>query len=233
MLPSPDAFLIVEKANPYTIGDALSLSRAKAVLGRTAQEFKPDFSFLSPYVSRQHATIEYIDGSYTLTDLGSRHGTWINNVQLVPGVQYQLCDHDRIGLANKDVVLVFAHTASKGGITWDLPTPQSEQSPKPVLGLNQDRREVVMEGRVLHPPLSGKLYTLLEVLYASTGSMVSDDEIKRRVWPERCLDADGGLPQVDDTELYTLVGRLRRSLKPHADLIRRIRDEGYVLDLPS
>ena len=64
MLQSPDAFLIVEKGKPYGIGEALPLSRGRALLGRSSQEYETDFSFLSPYVSRRHAAIEYMDGMY-------------------------------------------------------------------------------------------------------------------------------------------------------------------------
>ena len=132
MLESPDAFLIVEKGKPYGIGEALPLLRGKVLLGRTSQEHESVFSFLSPYVSRRHAAIEYMDGVYVLTDLpGSRHGTWINHERLAPGVVRRLEDRDRISLANAEVVLIFATSVSMAGETWDLPASSSKPSPKP------------------------------------------------------------------------------------------------------
>ena len=231
MLQSSDAFLIIERAKPYAIGDALPLSKAKAVLGRTGQEFEPDFSFLSPYVSRQHATIEYMDGRYILTDLGSRHGTWINNVRLAPGVSHKVEAGDRISLASEEVVLTFAAGALIAGETWDYPESQSEAWQKELITVVQERREVFKEGQVLMPPLSGKLYNLLELLYDNQGCAVSDVDIKKAVWPERGLGTDG-MPLVTDEEVTTLVYRLRKRLEPHGELIRTVTGHGYLLDLP-
>ena len=184
MLQSPDAFLIVEKGKPYGIGEALPLSRGRALLGRSSQEYETDFSFLSPYVSRRHAAIEYMDGMYVLTDLpGSRHGTWINNERLAPGVPRKLEDRDRIGLAREEVVLTFAMAGLTVGETWDYLESLSWPQPKDVIVLVPERREVIVNDQVLMPSLSGKLYVLLEVLYDNRGSAASDLTIKMKVWP--------------------------------------------------
>ena len=233
MLESPDAFLIVEKGKPYGIGEALPLLRGKVLLGRTSQEHESVFSFLSPYVSRRHAAIEYMDGVYVLTDLpGSRHGTWINNERLAPSVPRRLEDRDRISLANAEVVLIFATSVSMAGETWDLPASSSKPSPKPILELDHDRREVMLDGKVLVPPLSGRPYELLQVLYDNRGRAVSDGEIKRTVWSDYGVGVDGK-PMVSDVQLTTLVYQLRDRLKPHGTLIRTVPRFGYMLDLPG
>ena len=47
MIQSSDAFLIVEKGDPYQTGETLPLARGKVWLGRVSQEHQPDFSFHS------------------------------------------------------------------------------------------------------------------------------------------------------------------------------------------
>ena len=41
-------------------------------------------------VSRRHATIQWVEGSYVLIDQHSSNGTWLNDVRLVPGYAYQI-----------------------------------------------------------------------------------------------------------------------------------------------
>ena len=234
MPQSPDAFLIVVKGIVLEDGVALSgaalpLWKKKVLLGRASPDHQPDFPFSSPFVSRQHATIEHIDEVYYLTDLpGNRHGTRINEKRLTPGIPYEIKDRDRIGLAKDEVVLIFATSASMGGETWDFPLP--EPPTKPILVLDHARREVTLDGEVLAPPLIGKLYDLLRLLYDNRGRAVSDREIMKEVWPERGMGADGE-PMVTHEELTTLVYRLRERLKPHGDLIHRVPRYGYMLDL--
>ena len=41
-------------------------------------------------VSRRHATIQWVEGNYVITDQNSSNGTWLNGVRLVTGYAYQL-----------------------------------------------------------------------------------------------------------------------------------------------
>ena len=243
MSQPPDAFLIIVKGifildDVPLPGAALPLCREKVLLGRTSPDFLPTFPFSSPYVSRRHAAIEYKDEAYHLTDLpGNRHGTWINDKQLTPGVPHEIKDRDRISLANEEVVLIFATTASMGGETWDFAPreppsvpPREPPSVPPTLVLNHDRREVILNGKVLVRSLGGRLYDLLELQYDNRGSAVSNLQIKQKVYSDRGLGVDG-IPMVDDQEVTTLVYRLRERLKPHGDLIRIVPRYGYMLDL--
>lgn len=232
MLQSPHAFLIVEKGEPYSAGEVVPLVGDKTLLGRSSREYQPDLAFDSPYVSRQHATIEFSEGAHALTDLESRHGTHIDGARLAPGEAYDLRDRDRIILARDEVMLTFSLAHSAGSETWDYAESQPEslaaQSPGPVVILNRDRCEVIIDGRVLE--LSGKPYDLFCLLYESRGRVVSHVEIKRVVWQERGLGADG-MPLVTRDEVTTLINRLRNGLEPYRDLVRTFRGYGYMLDL--
>jgi pSer/pThr/pTyr-binding forkhead associated (FHA) protein len=167
--------------------------------------------------------IEVKDESCFLTDLESRHGTSVNGKRLVPGESCELKDRDRISLARDEVVLVFSTTAPTGGETLDYPEPQ----PDPLLILDPDRREFILDGQPLG--LSGRLYDLLLLLYENRGRAVSILDIKAEVWQERGLGADG-MPLVTNQEVYTLVRRLRKRFGPHRDLVQTSRGFGYMLD---
>jgi hypothetical protein len=55
-------------------------------------------------VSRQHVTLRFTGGQWTLTDLGSTNGTFLNDAPMAPNSTVALRDRTRIRLGN---VLVF------------------------------------------------------------------------------------------------------------------------------
>ena len=232
MLQTPHAFLIVVKGEPYGNGDVLPLVGEKTLLGRSSEEYEPDVSFDCPYVSRQHATIENSEGAHLLTDLDSRHGTSLNGRQLTPGEACDLEDQDRIVLARDEVVLTFSVAHPTGSETWDYAESQSEspaaEKPGPTVILDRERREVIIDGRVLI--LRGKPYDLFCLLYDNRGRTVSSIGIKRVVWQERESGADG-MPLVTNEEVATLIYRLRKGLGPYADLVHTFPGYGYMLDV--
>jgi pSer/pThr/pTyr-binding forkhead associated (FHA) protein len=232
MQQPPDAFLIVERGEPYQPGEASPLVGEKVLLGRASQDEQPGIPLTSPFISRRHATIERKGRAYFLTDLGSRHGTSLNGKRLAPGEPRELRDGDRLSLARDEVVLIFSTAAPAGSETWDYPESQPEsgadQVPGSPLIVDPERREVTLCGRPLD--LTGKLYDLFQLLYENRGQAVSARDIKKAVWKERALGADG-MPLVTDDELRTLVYRLRKRLGPYGSLIRTIKGYGYMLDL--
>jgi pSer/pThr/pTyr-binding forkhead associated (FHA) protein len=77
----------------------------RIVLGRLDDEssVQPDldlssFGALEGGVSRHHAAIDFVDISPTLTDLGSKNGTYINGKQLSPHQSRILSHGDEIRL---------------------------------------------------------------------------------------------------------------------------------------
>jgi DNA-binding winged helix-turn-helix (wHTH) protein len=234
MQQESDAFLIVEKGEPYHSGETLPLVGGKVWLGRGTRDNQPDFSFRSPYISRRHATIECKDGAYLLTGLpGSRHGTYINGKRLVPGESRELRERDQISLAREEVVLTFSIAARTDLQTWSYPELQQEPSAvqnwdNPPLILIPSRHQVILDGQP--HILTGKVYDLLCLPFENQGQPVSRRTIKITVWQERELGVDGN-PLVTDVELNNLVRRLREFLGPHRDLVRTVPGYGYMLDL--
>ncbi len=80
---SPREFMLVEGAS--------------ATIGRQDDN---DICIREGHVSRQHAVINYRDGVFTLTDLGSANGTFVNDLQL----------HEAFPLASGDIIRLFVPT---------------------------------------------------------------------------------------------------------------------------
>ena len=49
-----------------------------------------DYSGQERGVSRRHATIQWVEGGYVITDQHSSNGTWLDGVRLVAGYAYQI-----------------------------------------------------------------------------------------------------------------------------------------------
>ncbi len=58
-------------------------------------------------VSRNHALIAYTDGVYTIKDLGSTNGTWVNNKRLLAQMPYVLQSGDQIRLGALVIYVYF------------------------------------------------------------------------------------------------------------------------------
>lgn len=102
------ALLFEERDEPVIIPEAQSL-----ILGRSDLEMDEGYVNLVEYsdmvmaVSRQHCRIALVDGRYTLEDLGSTNGTWLNRRRLAPGVVYPLLKGDRIWIGPLKLTVCF------------------------------------------------------------------------------------------------------------------------------
>jgi hypothetical protein len=59
-------------------------------------------------VSRQHAAINYVDGSFTIEDLNSSNGTWVNENRLAPNQPRPLRNGDVLRLGQL-IIFVYLH----------------------------------------------------------------------------------------------------------------------------
>ncbi len=163
---------------PFTIGRAPECHLTLAAAG----------------ISRLHARIERSFGQYILVDMGSTNGTFVND-QRVQG-EVVLHHGDRIRLASV-AVLVFEDPAA---------TAQLDLSQLSLGGIQIDeaRKDVYVDGRLIDPALSPTQYTLLELLIRREGEIVTRADIAAAVWPDQV--------DISDQMIDTLVSRLRRRL---------------------
>lgn len=77
--------------------EAINASRFPFVIGKARET--SDYCLDKVGVSRQHLRIDRTEGGFSVTDLGSTNGTWVNSVRLRPGVSVNVrCgDEIRIG----------------------------------------------------------------------------------------------------------------------------------------
>ncbi len=148
------------------------------------------------HVSRYHARISWVDGRYSVEDLGSKNGTHVNGRELTaPQV---LEDGDEIQIA-----LRFKLAFVDAGATAPLTFPEAEEAG---LRLDEATRQVYMEGRLLEPPLSPAQYRLLKLLVEGDGSIVNREVVVRTVWSEVLEEG------VSEQAIDALVRRLRERL---------------------
>jgi hypothetical protein len=73
-------------------------------------------------VSRQHATLEYVQGSYSLVDRDSSNGTWLNGQKLAPSQPQRLKTGDWIQFGGPQGVLLCFQEQARAETTPELAT---------------------------------------------------------------------------------------------------------------
>ena len=84
--------------NPtFLKGDGLKLTLKEGIFGRTMGIY-PELG-TQIYISGRHGELRCIDGQWQIRDLGSRNGTFVNNVKLSPNVWTDLHIGDILKIA--------------------------------------------------------------------------------------------------------------------------------------
>ncbi|MBI3913607.1 MAG: FHA domain-containing protein [Chloroflexi bacterium] len=162
-------------------------------------------------ISRQHAEITRDQAGYSLTDLASRNGTWINGMRLKAHEPVRLELNDEIQLAGDLVLLQFVDAGTT------LPAHRG-------LVLIPEKAQVRLAEKELQPPLSAQQFKLLHVLYEKESHVVSREAIVPRVWTRE--QADG----ITDEMIDALAARVRKRLRendPDHDYIQTVRGQGF------
>lgn len=165
--------------------DVLTIGRANSCQIVVADDF----------ASRRHAQIVRREESYWLRDLASKNGTLLDDQPVTEEMALMDGAMIRIG----EVRLQFvdpAATRTHPGLTTAEAT----------LWVDEQRREVWLQGEKLDPRLSVKQFALLRYLYHRAGEVVSKDELAVAVWPEV---ADGA---VYDYQVDKMVSRVRERI---------------------
>jgi pSer/pThr/pTyr-binding forkhead associated (FHA) protein len=170
------------------------------------------------FASRRHAEIRQEDGAYLIHDLGSKNGVLVNGQRLEAGAVAWLEDGAEIQLAST----LFRFHDPAATVTAPALIAVRESG----LRIDLATRQVYVDGRQLHPPLSVKQFDLLWFLYRNRGRVVSKDEIAQAVWPENQGD-------VYDANIDRMISRLRSRIEPgntgESRYIATVRGFGYQM----
>jgi hypothetical protein len=190
-----------------------AVDRREMLIGR-AEEC--DIRLDTRWVSRLHARVGRDDEGCWVEDAGSKNGVFVNGHR-VTGRQ-RLHDGDRVQLA-PGLELTFLDSAS----TFPL-----RGGGRPLLEIDRERREVLVNGQVLAPPLSTAQFDFLAAVREEPGRVYSRSELVAAVWPDAAAEG------VSDDAIDALVRRLRQRLAeitPHHEYLVTIRGYGFRLDL--
>ncbi len=80
-------------------GERHPITKDRFVIGRGKQS--SDLTLKDPNVSRQHALVEFQNGTYFMVDMGSTNGVAINGERvsrrpIAEGDTFRICDHDLV-----------------------------------------------------------------------------------------------------------------------------------------
>lgn len=222
------ACLIVEKGEPYEAGTRIELLNDEVYLGRSSLDQQVDVSFSNQLISRKHCYIVYNEDDVILCDLGSKHGTMINGKAITPYEKYILHTGDTISLS-MGIAAIRIVSASKNEETMDLSQTQSMSLRKNTsIAVECAKWECHIDGQLVS--LTEKEWRFFKLLYDHANTVVTYDEIRAAVWPERILD-ESTLPDAGIDEINVLIYRVRKKLGKRAEMLKAMRARGYVLKL--
>lgn len=216
----------VEKGEPFQKGKRIPLDKKETILGRYHSGNRTSVQFYSEFVSRRHLSVRIEGDQAFVTDLGSKHGTKVEEKALTPHKPYLLRNSDIIRLANGIVVLHFAVSVPEETLDLDPSFMNTDVvQAVPPFTLDYARRSCRIAQETVS--LSEKEWNLLVLLYEKANTLVPNEEIIRQVWPERySLYQDSSA--VSLVEINSLVYRVRRKIKDSVE-VKNIRGKGFYL----
>jgi hypothetical protein len=207
------AILLVQEGNsPKT---QWPLAESTMIIGRDATS---DVQIDDRQVSRRHAEISRTPSGYTIRDLGSKNGTYLNGEAVFEEPQL-IQNGDEVGIA-----LCAKLTFIEDEATVPVMPVQQKSSIK----MDLAAKRVWVKGQEIAPPLSVAQYTLLELLYRNAGNVVSRDKVVETVWSAE--EAEG----VSEQAIDALARRLREriaEIDPDNKLFETVRGYGFRLNL--
>ena len=192
------------------------LTEKRHIIGRDTDS---DIQIDERQVSRRHAEIVYAPYSYTLKDLGSKNGTFLNGqpVSLEP---QPIRNGDEINIALCAKLTFVAEDAT-------APLVLAAQL-EPGIKMDLAAKRVWIGNHEINPSLSLAQYKLLELLYNNAGNVVSRDQVVNVVWSEE--EAEG----VSEQAIDALARRLREriaEIDPDTKYVETVRGHGFRLNM--
>jgi hypothetical protein len=208
------AMLLVQEGNsPKT---QWPLIKQMMIIGREADS---DIQIDDRQVSRRHAQITQTIEGYTLRDLGSKNGTFLNG-EAISQTPRLIRNGDEIGVA-LCAKMTFVEDEATAPIVL-------EYRQRPSVRMDAAAKRVWIMDKEISPPLSLAQYNLLELLYKSAGNVVSRDQVVAVVWSEE--EAEG----VSEQAIDALARRLREriaEIDPDNKYVETVRGHGFRLNL--
>jgi hypothetical protein len=95
--PPPQAAPAAAQLVAYYAGQRVPVTKDRFIIGRGKQS--SDLTIKDPNVSRQHAMVEFLNGTYYMVDMGSTNGVEYNGQRIArkaiaEGDLYRICDHE-------------------------------------------------------------------------------------------------------------------------------------------
>jgi len=216
---SEDAPVLIAQVGPlegqqFTINGTIMIGRDPSV----------DIVILTPdkQVSRLHASIKTSEEGTSISDLGSKNGTFINGERIHKPTTLYDGDVIQIALAQK---LVFFY--SDATVALDSIGFQNASNKK--LRLDDRSKMVYLNDVEINPPLSAAQFNLLQKLYINEDKVVSRYDLVKAIW------GDENAYGVSDQALDALVRRVRSRLVEldSEELIVTVRGHGLRLKNPE
>lgn len=201
------------------IGARWVLNKDVVILGRSEEA---DYVVDDRQVSRQHAMIKKTKNGYTIEDLNSKNGTYLNGT-LIKSPQI-LQDGDVIQVAMA-VKIMFIGTES----TIPLSMSDAAQMGLGRLRMDEQAHRVWVGEIELDPPLSLPQFRLLHLLYCNPERVITRQEVIEEVWPESIAEG------VSEQAIDALIRRLRERLSdidPNHSYVVTVRGHGFRLENP-
>lgn len=217
------SYLVVEQGTPFEKGAYIALNKPNMILGRKVNTWKPDISFDNIFVSRKHLQIYQENENFFIKDLGSKHGTKLNQEPLPAHQKVRLKDTDRITLSSNFIKLSFYISIMED--TSDLMLSEARYTPEVHVALDPVKQEVMIQNQSFI--FSEKEYRCLELLIQHVEHFVPLDNIKKYVWKERTYKEED-IPDVSSMEVNTLIYRIRKKTQNYLK-IENLRGKGYLL----
>ena len=213
----PDHMLVVESGIPGVRAIPLNLQACIIGASPTADVFVDN-----PYVSRMHAQIIRDGDNFSIRDLESKNGTFVNGMRLKKD-NFDLRSGDRIELAEGQVILRF----QSRGATVTLPVSSPPEGDD--LVIDPKSRDVWVRGEKLETQLSRKEFDVLNLLFQKRGQACSKEDIAAVGWQDR-MSGD-----VANSEIEQSIRRLRLRIEldpSQPEYIVTVRGFGYKLVRP-
>ncbi|MCG3209944.1 MAG: hypothetical protein FOGNACKC_03573 [Anaerolineae bacterium] len=208
------AMLIIQEGNSPK--SQWPLAKDIMIIGRDSTS---DIQIDERQISRQHAEIAVTPHGYTIRDLGSKNGTFLNG-QPVSGEPQMIHNGDEIGIALCAKTTFVAEEATAPVVLG--------QHYRPGIRMDLAAKRVWVMGQEVDPPLSLAQYTLLELLYQNAGHVVSRDDVVNTVWSAE--EAEG----VSEQAIDALARRLREriaEIDPRNKYVETVRGHGFRLSM--